>query len=88
MINYANRPRCHTLSNAFPKSRKTAAVRSFLLADITSSSTRAVSWIEVERPFLNAYCSGLIMEVVAFFKRVRSRISKIFAIEFSNDIGR
>lgn len=87
LLSLVNRPWCHTLSNAFSKSRKAVGVRSFLIAPSTRLSIRPVNWRDVEWPYLNANCSGLIAWFTAFFSRFKIRISNIFAREFRREIG-
>lgn len=81
-------PWCQTLSNAFSKSRKIAAVLSFLLKVIARSSTSLVSWIVVECSGRKAYCSGRMKGETYDLRRFSIRISNSFDIVLSSEMGR
>lgn len=83
---FDSRLRCHILSNAFLKSRKTDAVRYFLLSALVKSSIRPVNWAVVDRSLLKAKSSFLIKLFVSFLRRVRRRVLNIFSTVFRNEI--
>ena len=81
-------PSCHTLSNAFSKSRNTAAVRSSRFVALARWSITFVSWLVVECCDLKAYWSGRREVDMTFFSLIRIIISRTLAIELMSAIGR
>ncbi|CAI6356474.1 unnamed protein product [Macrosiphum euphorbiae] len=81
-------PSCHTLSNAFSKSRKTAAVFYLRFVALVRWSTTCVSWLVVECCGRKANCSGLIDGDSVLLSLISTRISSTFAMELISDIGR
>lgn len=81
-------PSCHTLSNAFSKSRNAAAVLSSRFIVLARWSITFVSWLVVECCDLKAYWSGRIEVDMTFFRLIRIIISRTLAIELMSAIGR
>ena len=86
--NLCSSPSCHILSNAFSKSRKTAAVFSPRFVALVRWSTTCVSWFVVECCGRKANCSGLIDGDSVFLSLIRTKISSTFAMELIREIGR
>jgi hypothetical protein len=81
-------PSCHTLSNAFSKSRNTTAVFSSLLVVLARWSITFVSWLVVECCGLNANWSARIAVDMTFLRWINIMISRTLAIELMKAIGR
>jgi len=79
---------CHTLSNAFSKSKNTAAVLTSRFVELARWSITFVSWLVVEWSGLKAYWSDRMEVDMIFFSLIRIIISRTLAIELMRAIGR